>query len=233
MNVNVRPNIRQFKKQLNKVHRKQIPYAFFQALNDTAFDAMRDTKKHMRAVFKKPIVPYIPAGIKVLKAKRNKDIDKMLARVDLEDFGDKGQARRDIMKPHIEGGTRRQKKAERLFLSSGRYLYPGRNAARDRYGNLHTAKIVKAISDIGRNVDSGQNTKRKNKKYFAVSTNKQKTIIMQRNGNTVTPFMVEGRKPFYSKRFDFYGAIERSVRQHFNDNMSKRLREAINKPKRK
>lgn len=227
MDIKVGTNIHEFKRQLKKTHRKQLPYGYQLALNDTAFQAMRATKKHMRAVFKKPIVPYIPAGITVLKAKKNKDIDKMFARVDLEDFGDKGQARRDIMKPHIEGGTRRQKKAERLFLSSGRYLYPGRNAARDRYGNLHTAKIVKAISDIGRNVDAGQNTKRKKKKYFAVSTNKQKTIIMQRNGNTVTPFMVEGRKPQYKKRFMFYEVITKTVRKNFANNMNKGLRRAM------
>ena len=39
-----------------------------------------------------------------------------------------------------------------------------------------------------------------------------KTIIMQRNGNSVTPFMVEGREPTYKKRFMFYQVIEKPSR---------------------
>lgn len=227
MQIQVGTNIHEFKRQLKKVQRKQLPFAYQEALNDTAFQAMRAAKKHMRETFERPIVGYIPKGITVQKAVKNKNLDQMMARVDLEDFGDKGQARRDIMKPHILGGTRRQKKAEHLFVGSGRYLYAGRDAPRNRYGNLHNAQIVKAISDIGRNTDAGQNTKRRKKKYFAINTNKQRTIIMQRNGNTATPFMVEGKKPQYRKRFQFYEVIIKTAKNNFPRNMTRNLRKAM------
>ena len=236
MQINIRSDLKSFKKQLTKVHRKQIPFAFFRALNDTAKDAMLDTRQLMRDSFKKPIKKYLVSGILYEKAKLNKkDINKMIARVDLEDFSNKGQPRRDIMKPHIEGGDRRQKKSERLLLGPGRYLYPSRSTARDDYGNIKAARIVKAISDIGKNFDPAQNTKskRKKKKYFAINTRRQRTIIMERNGKNVTPFMVEGSKPTYRKRFDFYGGVQRSVNKNFGNNMRKRLAEGIRNAKKR
>jgi len=234
MNVNVRPNIKQFKKQLNKVHRKQIPFAFFRALNDTAFDAMRDTRKVLVNSFDNPIAGYLKSGVVVEKAKLgNRDIDKMVARVDIRDKSKKGQPITKLLAPHIEGGSRRQKLAERVLVGSGDYLYPARGTARNKLGNLKTAEISKAIQTINRNTDSKPQGKRKKRPPFYPINSNGRTIIMKRKGRTGVPFMIEGRKPIYSKRFDFYGAVERSVRQHFNDNMSKRLREAINKPKRK
>jgi hypothetical protein len=233
MEIRVGTNINEFKRQLKKVHRKQVPFAYFQALNATAFQAMKDTRKLMRESFSKPIHPYLVKGIVYQKAnyEDRKNINKMFARVDIEDFGDKGQPRRDIMRPHIDGGSRRQKKAEHLLLGTGRYFYPARNAETNRYGNLKPNQIGKAISDIGRNVDSKQNTKRKKKQFFAINTNKQRTIIMRRSGGTATPFMVEGRKPQYKKRFDFYGGVRQSVRKNFNKNMERSLRRAIKNPK--
>ena len=232
MQIQVGTNIHEFKRQLKKVQRKQLPFAYQEALNDTAFQAMRAAKKHMRETFERPIVGYIPKGITVQKAVKNKNIDQMMARVDLEDFGDKGQARRDIMKPHILGGTRRQKKAEHLFVGSGRYLYAGIDAPRNKFGNLKNSEIVKAISDIGRNTDAKQNTRRRKKRYFAINTNKQRTIIMQREGNTATPFMVEGRKPQYRKRFQFYEVIMETAKNKFPRNMTRRLRKAVKDPRR-
>ena len=229
MKLSVSTNIHDYKRTLKRAQRKKLPEAYERALNDTAFKAMAAARKHMRAVFDKPIEKYLVSGILVEKAKQDKDIDKMFARIDMEDFGDKGQARKSIMKPHIEGGDRRQKKSERLMLGPGRYHYPGRSAARNRFGNLHTAQIVKAISDVGRNTDATQNTKRKKKKYFAINTNKQRTIIMQRNGNSVTPFLVEGRKPTYKKRFMFYEVIEKAINKNFKRSMDRNMRYVMKK----
>jgi len=229
LKLSVSTNIHDYKRTLKRAQRKKLPEAYERALNDTAFKAMAAARKHMRAVFDKPIEKYLVSGILVEKAKQDKDIDKMFARIDMEDFGDKGQARKSIMKPHIEGGDRRQKKSERLMLGPGRYHYPGRSAARNRFGNLHTAQIVKAISDVGRNTDATQNTKRKKKKYFAINTNKQRTIIMQRNGNSVTPFLVEGRKPTYKKRFMFYEVIEKAINKNFKRSMDRNMRYVMKK----
>jgi hypothetical protein len=229
LKLSIGTNIHQFKRTLKRVQLKKLPEAYKGALNDTAYKAMMATKKHMRAVFDKPIEKYIVSGIVYQKAEANTDIDKMFARIDMEDFGNKGQARKSIMKPHIEGGDRRQKRSERLMLGPGRYFYPGRSAPRNRFGNVKQAQIVKAISDVGRASDATQNTKRKKKKYFAINTRKQKTIIMERNGNSVTPFLVEGRKPTYKKRFMFYEVIEKSVKKNFQRSMDRNMRYQMKK----
>jgi len=233
MQVNAGTNVHDFKRQLKRVERRHVPFAYFQALNKTAFQAMKDTRKLMRASFDRPITPYFVSGIVYQKAnyEDRKSIDKMFARVDIEDYGNKGQPRRDQVKPHIEGGSRKQKKAEHLILGSGRYFYPGRTIERNKYGNLMPGHIGKAISDVGKNFDPKQNTKRKKKKYFAINTNKQRTIIMRRDGNNVQPYMVEGRKPQYRARFDFYGGVRRSVKKNFTRNMQQSLRRAIKNAK--
>jgi len=236
MQVDVRTNVKGFKKQLSRIQRKELPFALSMALNDTAEEAMYDTRKLMRDSFDGPIKQYLVTGIRYERANRKDGIDRMFARVDIDNFGNKGEPRRDIMKPHIEGGDRRQKKSEKLLLGPGRYLYPGRNAPRDKkFGNLKPSQIVKAISDIGRNFDPAQNTKskRKKKKYFAINTRRQRTIIMERNGKNVTPFMVEGAKPSYRKRFDFYGGVQRSADKNFNKHMGKALVYVIKNPKKR
>ncbi len=81
MQIQVGTNIHEFKRQLKKVQRKQLPFAYQEALNDTAFQAMRAAKKHMRETFERPIVGYIPKGITVQKAVKNKNLDQMMARV--------------------------------------------------------------------------------------------------------------------------------------------------------
>jgi len=229
LKLSVSTNIHDYKRTLKRAQRKKLPEAYERALNDTAFKAMAAARKHMRAVFDKPIEKYLVSGILVEKAKQDKDIDKMFARIDMEDFGNKGQARKSIMKPHIEGGDRRQKRSERLMLGPDRYFYPGRSALRNKFGNVKQAQIVKAISDVGRANDATQNTKRKKKKYFAINTNKQRTIIMQRNGNSVTPFLVEGRKPTYKKRFMFYEVIEKAINKNFKRSMDRNMRYVMKK----
>lgn len=232
MEINVRPNIRQFKRQLKRVHRRQIPYAFFRALNATAFDAMRDTRKEMIDSFDRPIAGYLASGVVVQKAKLgDKNIDKMIARVDIKDKSKKGQPITQLLTPHIDGGTRRQKLAERILVGSGDYLYPARGTARNKLGNLKTAEISKAIKAINRNTDSKPQGKRKKNAAFYPIKSKGRTIIMKRQGRTGVPFMVEGRKPTYRKRFDFYGSVEQSVRKNFDDNMARELRKAIKNPK--
>ena len=234
MQINVRPDVKRFKRALKKVHRKQIPFAFFRALNDTAFDAMKDTRKVMLDSFDIPIAKYLASGIVVQKAKLgDKNIDKMVARVDIADKSKKGQPITKLLTPHIDGGSRTQKLAERVLVGSGDYLYPARGTIRNSLGNLKTAEINKAIKVINRNVDTKPQGKRKKKPAFYPIKSKGRTIIMKRQGNTGTPFLIEGRKPTYRKRFDFYGAVERSVRENFNENMDKRLRAAINKPRKK
>ena len=176
-------------------------------------------KKEMKASFESPIKAYLPRNILVWKADRKHGIDKMFARVGLENFGNKGQAVYDIMKPHIFGGERKQKRSERQL---GGWFYPSIHADRDRYGNVKPAQYSKMLSDLQSQGPGGINTKDKRKQYFPVIRGGKKIIMRRRTkAETPKPFIVQGRKPMYSKRFDFYGAIEKTVEKNWSDNMAK------------
>ena len=218
----MKTNIYEFKKEISKIQLKQLPYAYMLALNDTAFQAMRAGKKEMKASFNNPIKAYLPRNVIVFKATKNPDIDKMFARVDLENFGNKGQAVYDIMKPHIEGGDRKQKRSERQLGGVGAWFYPSRHADRDRYGNIKPSQYTKMLSDVGAQFDPKQNTKRKRKQYFPIMRGGKKIIMRKRTkAEAPKPFLVQGSKPTYSKRFDFYGAIKKTVEQNWAKNMTK------------
>lgn len=232
MQVKVGTNIRKFEKELKKAHRKQIPFALSKALNAVALQAMRETKKVMKASFSTPIAGYFAKGIRAqfVEKKDYKKINKMFSRVDINDEGAKGQPLASQLTPHILGGTRVQKRSERVLAGAGQFLYPGRGIARNRLGNIATAQINKAVKTIGKNAEAATKSKRKKrrkKEEFYPMQSKGRTIIMRRQGNKVEPFLVEGKKPVYPKRFDFYGSVKRSVVKNFDGHMRRELRKAI------
>jgi hypothetical protein len=240
MQIRLSVNLGEYKKKLNKIQKEQLPFAYMRALNDTAYEGMQSARKAMISSFSTPISPYFKSGVIYQKASYPKggrgkaDVEKMFALVGIEDYGDKGQPRYDQLKPHIFGGTRGQKKTERNILGPGRFFYPGRNTGRNKLGNIPTAQIVKANMDLGSSPLPGQQTKNKRKQYFLIQNKKQRLMIMRRPTKQAQPipFMVEGRKPTYTKRYDFYGVVDKVISRRFNKNMDFRLAEAMKKAKR-
>ena len=212
-------NIYEFKKAINKVQLKQLPYAYATALNNKAFQAMREAKKELKDSFVSPIVPYLHRNVLVWKADRKHGIDNMFARVGLENFGNKGEAVYDIMKPHIFGGERKMKRHEQRL---GGWFYPSIHAPRDRYGNIPGSQYSKMLSDLQAQGPGGHNTKKKPKHYFSIKRGNEQMIMRKRTkAEAPKPFIVQGRKPMYSKRFDFYGSIKKTVEQNWKKNMAK------------
>ena len=229
MRLELKTNLKEFRRNMKRVHKKHLPMAFRRAIDDTAFHAMRSAKGELKNSFTLPIHPFIAKRIRVDKVEQ-KHIDQMFARIYMEDAGDKGSALLRIMKPHIEGGSRPNKRSEHRFVGPGRYLYPGKDAARDRYGNLKPAQISKALADVGMLGATGQNTKNTKKRYFLVQNKNQRAIVMHRkNKDTIRPFMVEGKKPFYKPRYDFNGVIAKVVNRHFMKYLNERMRKEIKK----
>ena len=222
MRLELKTNLKEFKRNMRRVHKKDLPRAFRNTINDTAFHAMRSARGEMKNSFSK-VHPYLTKGVLVRKATQQ-HIDQMFADIYIDDYGDKGQGRRQILEPHIEGGTRYNKKLEYRLLGPGRYFYPGRQAKKTKAGRVSPAQISKAIADVGGHFNPEQNTKRKRRRYFMVQQRNQRNMILERQTkDRVVPFMVEGRKPMYRKRYDFYGVIEKVVKRHFVKYLNKNV----------
>ena len=167
MRIRISTDLGSYKKKLNKIQKQQLPFAYMKALNATAKEGMHAARKGMIGAFSTPIAPYFKRGVLYERASYPKggrgkaDVEKMVATIGIEDYGDKGQLRYDQLKPHIFGGGRGQKKTERSILGPGRYFYPGKQTQRNRFGNIPTAQIVKSVMDLGASPLPGQQTKNK------------------------------------------------------------------------
>lgn len=234
MRITLKTNIKEYQRGLSDLQKKELPFAYRIALNDTAKHAWRSVKGELNNAFEQPIAPWLKQGFEYVRvAKGERYIDQMKSQVLMQDQPQKNRPQKKILEPHIIGGSRAQKAAELTILGSNRFFYPGKFADRDRYGNLKPSQIGKAISDIGVSRVSDTNTKKAKKKYFLINKKNQRAIVMHRKSkkDRPLPFLVEGRPPTYRPRFDFYGVIKKVIDRNFIKNMEKGMQIAMNKPR--
>ena len=116
MQISVEADFKQVTKGLNKLQRKQIPFATAGALNDTAFQAKALAVKAMPRFLDRPN-PTTMKGLMVGKAKKT----RLTATVFFKDFVWR------YMKYQVLGGTR----------STGRKIaVPSRTIRLNKYGNI-------------------------------------------------------------------------------------------------
>ena len=134
MQLSVHANTKELTKQLNRIQRKQIPFATMTALNNVAFDARSLIQKSLPRRLDRPTKGLI-SSVQVEKAKDKYD---PIVRVGFASrtFG-KTQWKETpakIMKRHIEGGTR---------TPSGRAIPVPilKNIKVNKFGNLPKTKI--------------------------------------------------------------------------------------------
>lgn len=122
MKISIKDNIKDVTKQLNRVQKKQIPFATMLTLNDVAFMARKELRKQAEKKFKNPI-PFTLNGFQVVKAKKN----NLTSIVFIE------SKRYEYMKFEIFGGTR-MPKARAIVV-------PTSKMAVNKYGNMPKNKI--------------------------------------------------------------------------------------------
>ena len=105
MRISVVANTKQLTKHLNRVQRKQIPFATSKALNDVAFDARSYLQKSLPRRLDRPTKGII-SSVQVQKSKKK----NLTAIVGFAGLGFKStnwsESPAKIMRRHIKGGTR-------------------------------------------------------------------------------------------------------------------------------
>jgi len=219
IDLSLKSEIKNITKSFDSLARDQIPFATALTLNQIAFKAREKTVKTMKQVFNKP-TPWVLRSVRYQKASKR----ILAAKVGLDDFAAKGIPGRTMTSPHVYGGTRRMKRVEQRF---GAYLYPGKSAKLNKYGNLTPGRIAKALSDTGYQRDPAQNTKNTKKKYFVIRKGGRVIIMERQSKRSVVPFLIEGSAPNYRKRFPFNKVIlsvsKRNFSKLFNENIKHAL----------
>ena len=147
------------KADLKAEFREKLPFACVVALTKTAIKCRNLMKGHIEKAFDRP-TPYALNAARAVPATKQ----TMSAAVLLREFG-KGTPAENFLGPEIDGGGRKQKRFERAlasaqFLQPGGFATPGSAAALDAYGNEKSSEIVKILSVLRANGETGYRANR-------------------------------------------------------------------------
>lgn len=175
--------------------------------------------------------------------------------VQLKDDGTGGRFAYNYLEPQIDGGTRPQKRFEKLLqdanvLPAGWFAIPGNGARLDRFGNMRPSQIVEVLSAFrafqqegssmnrtSRSVKTRKNTKRRLKDYFVSHPNATMkarnggrlpwgVYERKRNGEIVTVLRFRPRVT-YRKRLRWYEVAEATIAKWKDRHMGAALARAF------
>ena len=217
----VKAAIRQYGDQITKV-------ALPKALTRTAFDVRGALRDSLASTFDRP-TPYTLNSTYVQAAAPSNP----RAWVGFRENSGKGTPAARYLLPNVDGGGRRQKRAEVQLRNSGvmppgRYAVPGEEAELDAYGNMKRGQLVKILSAVrafgeqgytaNRSRTAKSRGKRRHEGYFAAPPGNRSGLppgIYKRDAADPRPVLLFVKAPSYRPRFRFHAIVERAVRERF------------------
>lgn len=235
----------ELKRRIGDVVDRQLPFATARALTQTAKEAQGAVRTEMTRAFDRPTA-YTLNSTFIRPATKT----RLSTRVALKDEAAKAIPPAKYLLPQIEGGGRRQKRAEVALSSAGIlppgwYLVPGKSVRLDGAGNVPRSIILQIISDLRASPDVGFRSNRLTKRearergkrfresrYFVVKPGSKAQPGIYRKiesafGRAAQPVFVFTAQPQYSKRLNFYGVVERVMRTNFVANFDRSFADAI------
>lgn len=238
MRVDVRVNVREVLRELERVKRDQIPYATALALTRTALEVKAQEVREMKRVFDRP-TSFTLNSVYVRGANKK----TLTAYVGLKYLDRLDESYLD---PQIIGGPRRLKRFEVLLqargiLRKGYYAVPASGARLDRFGNVSRGQIQQILSALGAQFDRYANRSdsaasrrnARNAQYFVPPPWSHLALgIYQRfgfaRGSAIKPvFIFVQQPPTYRARLDFDGIGDRTAQKEFPQQFEVAMSEAM------
>ena len=217
MEIRVDADVKQLTRHLNRIQKKQIPFATSKALNTLAFDVKNTLETVMPQVFDRP-TPYVAKrGIQVKKSTKKDLVAEVGFRSKAFGKGQGDITPAEIMEKHILGGTR--------FPRKRAIPVPTKHIKLNRYGNLARTKINKLLENKDRYFSGAPkgmpdspgiwermpiNSKRKNNK-----------------GGKIRMLIGYEPKAEYSKRFNFKSIVTNTIRTNFKKRFNYSIQKAL------
>jgi hypothetical protein len=206
MEINVKADIKQAMKRLNRIQRRQVPYATKVALDATAFDARKATQAQLPRKLKAP-TPWTIRGVRVEKAKKTKPVAAVFFNPD----------RAKYMKYQISGGTRTN--------SSGPVLVP-KTIRLNKYGNIPRGKIRKLLQQPDTFIGTIRGVSGVWQRGHISKSGKFSRRTKSRGSNVRLLARFEDQA-VYKSRFPFRKIVGGVVRSKFSRNFNQALRRAL------
>ena len=212
MQISVVANTKQLTKHLNRIQRKQIPFATSKALNDVAFDCRSFIQKSLPRRLDRPTKGII-SSVQVEKSKKK----NLVATVGFAGLGFKStkwsESPAEIMRRHIKGGTRTpQGKAIPVPIA--------RNLKLNKFGNMPRTKIKTLLAKPDKYF-SGQPKGRDAGIYERIKRTKRKP------GKLKMLISWEPRTQYQGGRFPLRKIVELAVKKKYRKRFDAALKYAL------
>lgn len=226
--IDVRSDVKEITRYLNRVQKKQIPFATALALTKVAQDAKKALRANMGVVFDRP-TRFTLNSLFVKPAKKKNPISD----VRLKDFAGRGGNARNYLAPEIQGGARPLKRFEkhlqrRGFLPKGMYVVPSKTQKLNKSGNVTLGQINKILSGLGAQFDPKQNSRDKAQKvFFVANINGAYGIWRRMSGNKIKFMFAFVKVPRYRGVFKFDRIARKIGNRMFKKRFEQSLRKAL------
>jgi hypothetical protein len=199
------------------------------SLSDTVDDLHTRQQMEMKQVFNNP-TPYVMRGLKKRYpgGKYGQGVTK--AGTYFEYFP-VGKSPEDIVKPHVFGGGRQQKRSERrlsgLGFNPGGYTIMGSDYPKNSSGDISGARYTQMLHQLGALSEMARQAMPKNRQknrggtsYYVIRRGGTPIAIGERNGSNTRIMLVFARNVQYQKRYQYFEVGEKQVAYslptHFN-----------------
>lgn len=210
------------------------------AMSDTVDDVHTRQTMEMKAVFDRPtnyvlkgLIKNYPGGVAGKRGRFARYGSGVMQAGTEFEFFPVGKSPEDIVRPHVFGGHRTQKRSERRlkqigFIPAGGFTVMGDNYARDGHGNISGAKMAEMLAALNTmsetarsNLPKGKQKNRKGVSFYVSKRGDVPIAIRERRGKTSTVMLVAARwGQGYKKKFDYFGVgrkqVAYSLPLHFN-----------------
>mgnify|MGYP003128448544 FL=1 len=219
MQIDIRSDIKELTRSLNRIQRKQIPFATSKALNATAFDVRKTLQDALDIHLNNPTA-YTKRGVQFEKStKRN-----LVAKVGFRSrkFG-KGQGKitqAEYMKRQIKGGTRfPQGQAIPVPVPS--------NMRPNKFGNIPRGKIDRLLADKDKYFSGTPKGGKGGAGIWQRMPANSKRAKSRNKGGRIRMVIAWEPKAQYSGRFPFRQIVARTVKKNFRLRFDTSIRQAL------
>lgn len=217
MNISVKADIKQLTKGLNKIQRKQIPFATSKALNTLAFDVRKTLQDILPEYIDKP-TPYTIRGIQVEKSTKKKLVSKVGFRSETFGKGKGVVTPAKYMELQIKGGTRTPK-GRAIPVPVSKNMKP------NKFGNIVKGRINKLLADKDSyfsGIPKGMGPKESGIWQRMPANSKRK-----KPGGKIRMVIAWEDKVQYRSRFPFKKLVSMTIKKNFKLRMDFSLRQAL------
>ena len=216
MQISVKTDVKELTKSLNRIQRKQIPFATSKALNTVAFDVRKMLQDGLDIHMDRP-TPYTKRGVQVEKSTKINLVAEVGFRSKTFGKGKGSTTQASYMKRQIEGGTRKAR-------SKAIPVPVPKNLKTNKYGSIVRGKIQKLLADKDKyfsGVPKGISDAPGIWQRMPANSKRKKP------GGKIRMVIAWEPKTQYSKRFPFKRIVETTVRTNFRKRFDYELREAL------